>query len=216
MSEQTGGRFDTFQALEPDKRQRIIDAALGEFAEKGYDRASTNTIAANAKIGKGMLFYYFGSKEDLFDFLCEYAIEFIRREFLDEFDANTGDFIERQRRLATAKRRAMEKKPLLFALFVSFYGPKNSEYAAKYSDTLSAYRAEFAKKLYDNIDLSLFCANIDPMNAIQYITWLLDGYTAEIERKLAAGSLDTGDVDEWARFDTFIGDLNKLFYNREE
>ncbi|MDR2043627.1 MAG: TetR/AcrR family transcriptional regulator [Clostridium sp.] len=72
------GRFDVFHSLEPEKQKRILDAALREFADKGFKRASTNA----ARIGKGMLFYYFGSKEELFDFLCEYTMEFARNTYL--------------------------------------------------------------------------------------------------------------------------------------
>ncbi|MGC4018669.1 MAG: TetR/AcrR family transcriptional regulator [Muricomes sp.] len=72
----SGSNFDAFHALEEEKQTRIINAALVEFSVKGYKRASTNVIAEKAQIGKGMLFYYFGSKEELFHFLCEYTIEF--------------------------------------------------------------------------------------------------------------------------------------------
>ena len=45
------------------KRQRILDAAIREFAEHGYDKASTNSIVKEAGIAKGLLFHYFGSKK---------------------------------------------------------------------------------------------------------------------------------------------------------
>ena len=47
-------------------KQRILDAALREFSEKGIAGARVDAIAARAKVNKRMLYYYFGSKEGLF------------------------------------------------------------------------------------------------------------------------------------------------------
>ena len=54
--------MEKFNSLDEEKRQKILDAALMEFAEHGYEKASTNRIVKEAGIGKGMLFYYFKSK----------------------------------------------------------------------------------------------------------------------------------------------------------
>ncbi|MGI6412409.1 MAG: FtsX-like permease family protein [Syntrophomonadaceae bacterium] len=51
-----------FYSLEKDKQERIINAALKEFARSGYERASTNVIIKEAEISKGSLFNYFNSK----------------------------------------------------------------------------------------------------------------------------------------------------------
>lgn len=47
-------------------RRRILDAALDEFAAKGLDGARVDAIAARAGVNKRMLYYYFGSKDDLY------------------------------------------------------------------------------------------------------------------------------------------------------
>jgi AcrR family transcriptional regulator len=47
-------------------RQRILDAALAEFAAKGFAGARVDTIASRANINKRMLYHYFGDKEGLF------------------------------------------------------------------------------------------------------------------------------------------------------
>jgi len=45
---------------------RILAAALREFSAKGIAGARVDAIAASAKVNKRMLYYYFGSKEGLF------------------------------------------------------------------------------------------------------------------------------------------------------
>ncbi len=47
-------------------REKILDAALIEFGEKGYLHASTNQIYPIAKVSKGLIFKIFGSKANLF------------------------------------------------------------------------------------------------------------------------------------------------------
>jgi AcrR family transcriptional regulator len=45
-----------------DTRERILAAALGAFAEKGFDGSTTREIAARADVTLGLVQYYFGSK----------------------------------------------------------------------------------------------------------------------------------------------------------
>ena len=47
-------------------RERILSAALKEFAAKGYAGARVDAIAGRANINKRMLYHYFGDKEGLF------------------------------------------------------------------------------------------------------------------------------------------------------
>jgi AcrR family transcriptional regulator len=47
------------------KREAIFSAALKVFAEKGYHRATIDEIASLSGIGKGSVYRYFRSKEDL-------------------------------------------------------------------------------------------------------------------------------------------------------
>ena len=47
-------------------RQRILDAALEEFAAKGLDAARIEDIADQAGTNRRMAYYYFGSKEGLY------------------------------------------------------------------------------------------------------------------------------------------------------
>ena len=48
-----------------DKRRVILDAALHVFAKRGYAAARISDIAAEAGVGKGTVYLYFASKEDL-------------------------------------------------------------------------------------------------------------------------------------------------------
>jgi len=58
----------------------ILAAATQEFARYGLGGARVDRIALRAKANKRMLYYYFGSKEDLFLAVLERAYENIRAE----------------------------------------------------------------------------------------------------------------------------------------
>jgi AcrR family transcriptional regulator len=49
-----------------DSRSAIFRAAALEFAERGYEAAGTDRIAARARVNKAMLYYHFGSKGALY------------------------------------------------------------------------------------------------------------------------------------------------------
>ena len=47
-------------------RQRIIDSAIQEFNEYGYDNASLNHVCKIRNISKGIIYHYFKDKDDLY------------------------------------------------------------------------------------------------------------------------------------------------------
>ncbi|MFI5613901.1 TetR family transcriptional regulator [Amycolatopsis sp. NPDC051903] len=55
------------------KRQRLLDAAFAEFAAHGIAGARVDRIAARAECSAGLVYTYFGSKDDLFDAVFEAA-----------------------------------------------------------------------------------------------------------------------------------------------
>lgn len=48
-------------------RERILEATEELFIELGFDGVSMNDVAVRAGVVKGLVFYYFGNKKDLFD-----------------------------------------------------------------------------------------------------------------------------------------------------
>jgi AcrR family transcriptional regulator len=59
-------------------RAEIIEVATREFADRGYTGARVDEIAAKTSTTKRMIYYYFGSKEDLFLAVLEQAYRRIR------------------------------------------------------------------------------------------------------------------------------------------
>ena len=66
---------DTFLNLPVEKRRRVEEAALREFAEKGYQKASIQAIARAAGVAKGSMYQYFKGKDQLFLYIFSLAIK---------------------------------------------------------------------------------------------------------------------------------------------
>lgn len=61
-------------------RERILDAAVAEFAERGFAGARVDSIAARAQINKRMLYAYVGNKKELWVAALERVYEAKRIE----------------------------------------------------------------------------------------------------------------------------------------
>jgi AcrR family transcriptional regulator len=59
----------------PSARERILDAALDVFSDKGFHMATVDEIAERAEVGKGTLYRYFSNKEGLFTELVRLRLE---------------------------------------------------------------------------------------------------------------------------------------------
>ena len=75
-------------------RQDILDAAIAEFAEHGLSGARVDAIAERTHVSKRMIYYYFGSKEQLYLAVLEKLYGDIRTTEaalrLDELDPETA------------------------------------------------------------------------------------------------------------------------------
>lgn len=99
-------------------RQRILDAAGEEFARKGYEGASLNTVWAEKGISKGIIYHHFRDKEELYllcvddCFAC--FTEFLRRTA----DTLTGSPQEQIRDYFDARLQFFGEHPRQAGIFV--------------------------------------------------------------------------------------------------
>jgi len=55
------------EKIREERREQILQAALEVFAEKGYHNARVSDVAARAGVSQGTIYWYFKSKEELFE-----------------------------------------------------------------------------------------------------------------------------------------------------
>lgn len=67
-------------------KERLLESAKAEFAEKGYMKASLRKICAGAGVTTGALYFFFKDKEDLFTAIVGQPFDGLKEIMLQHFD----------------------------------------------------------------------------------------------------------------------------------
>jgi len=167
--------YEKFMKLDEEKRTRIINAAMKEFCY-GYKKASTDAIVREARISKGLLFHYFGTKENLFEFIVLHAQDVMQSEYIDLLNLGNQDVLEAMWQGALLRKDISDKYPYIHdfskGIHAHIVDMPNSELFL----TLMQENEEVFKELLRNSDTSLLRDDIDPRRALPLIMWALDGF----------------------------------------
>ncbi len=110
--------YENFERIPSAERDRILNACIDEFAQKGYEQASTNAIVKQAGIPKGTLFFFFGNKKDLYLYVIDHAI----RKYAEMAQQNWGelpsDLFDRLLYLGRERMKFAVSQPQLYRLFL--------------------------------------------------------------------------------------------------
>lgn len=85
---------ERFLHLPEEKKKRIIEAALKEFARVSYDEISINRIIQDADIPRGSFYQYFRDKQDLQIFLLEGFREQLKKKVEIYLEEERGDLFQ--------------------------------------------------------------------------------------------------------------------------
>ncbi|AZU64693.1 TetR/AcrR family transcriptional regulator [Neobacillus mesonae] len=171
--------FTKFLNLDQEKQDRIINAAIKEFAQKGYDNASTNEIVKEAEISKGLLFHYFGNKKQLYLFLFDYCYDLIADEFFKKIDLSEADFFSRMRQAVIIKMELLANYPELFNFLQAVYLEESKEIKQEFENKLKQLLEINFAKMYENIDTSKFRDDIEQEKILKIITWTFEKLSDE-------------------------------------
>ncbi len=112
-------------------RERIVEAALEAFAEKGFRGASTRDIANRAGTNQGLITYHFQSKDALWRAAADRIIGLLQKELGEHLAGlEFANPRERRREAIRAYVRFAAAHPELFRLMVD--EGKNSEERMKW------------------------------------------------------------------------------------
>ncbi len=108
----------TFLNLDAVKQRRIVDAALKEFSEHGYEGASINRLVFGLGISKGSIFKYFRNKNSLFLFVFEHALRLVKDELRKvRSDTNELEVFDRIRQALLNGIRFVRKNPKISSIY---------------------------------------------------------------------------------------------------
>ena len=75
----------------PETRERILEAALDVFTERGFEGASARQIAARAGANHGLIAYYFGNKKKLWQAAVDHAFGDMQAQLEATLERNAMD-----------------------------------------------------------------------------------------------------------------------------
>ncbi|EIJ80194.1 TetR family transcriptional regulator [Bacillus methanolicus PB1] len=205
--------YSKFLNLSPDKQERILNAALKEFSQKGYEKASTNEIVKEAEISKGLLFHYFKNKKELFLFLYDHFVEIIMDEFYSKIDWNERDLLMRFREITVLEFELMKKYPDIFNFFMAAYHEESADVKIELEKRNKEILVSSYQKLFTDIDTSKFKQGIDINRAINIIIWTMEGFSNEQQKKEKLRSVDQINMDEiLSEINHYLNLLKTFFY----
>ncbi|MEN0073267.1 MAG: TetR/AcrR family transcriptional regulator [Paracraurococcus sp.] len=116
-------RQETRSRLPPEARMpQILDAAIEEFAERGYAGARMAAVASRAGIAKGLIYHYFPSKAELFQAsiaACARPIFEDAERRLSGFQGSARQLLADLIGLAYARIREEQRERALFRLILT-------------------------------------------------------------------------------------------------
>lgn len=166
--------YSKFNNLKPEKQKQIINAAIKEFVQSGFEKASTNEIVKRANISKGSLFNYFNSKKDLYLYLIEYGSQVIVN-LNEQIDLSENDLFKRIERVGLQKFYIQQKYPQVFDFLASTKQEESVEVKDIIKQRLNPIYNQAMNKLYKDIDYSKFREGIDIEKAIEILNWTMFG-----------------------------------------
>jgi len=129
---------NTFFNLTEKKKNRVINAAIDEFSEKGYTKASITNIVNKAEIAKGSYYQYFEDKTDLYRYVLKKAVQkklkYVKKELKDY---NGNDFFKYWRKLNIAGLKYAEDNTKLAKIASQIVKNKNEEF---YQSIIDEYK----------------------------------------------------------------------------
>jgi len=209
-------KFEKLENLANEKKQRIINAALNEFADHDYDNASTNRIVEAADIGKGMLFYYFHSKKDLYYYLVDYSLDIVTEEFLNHIDESITNFLERLKHISQIKLTYFWEYPEVNHFMGTHLLQESTNLPEDLNKKLEKAIASGNEKMYHAHPETTtnIRDDIDAEKAAQLMEWALIGYQQDTLQRFKGQNMKDIDLDQlWDEFDDYLDILQTVFYD---
>ncbi len=173
----------------PSRKDRILDAALVEFAQRGAAGARTAAIADAAGVNKQLIFYYFGSKAGLYEAVLR--TQLISSITEPPIPAASASPIERTRaflhRFWGGLARRPEVGPLLIRALAES-GPAR----ATLTGALGELEGRLASIVTEGQGHGYVRDDVDPRSAAAQIVCLLLGYLVREGTEMGRGPSSEG------------------------
>jgi AcrR family transcriptional regulator len=178
------------RALASDKAARIVAAMRTSVAERGTAGSTFDQVARAAGVSRGLLHYYFGTKERLLIEVVRHDCD-VRQAALAAGLAQAASADDVIAVLVASLEEVVRNDPgfvtLIFELFV--LSRRHEDVAAEFSELLQRLREQVAGVLRDKQTQGVLALGADPEAVVDVLFALGDGMML---RMLADGERDFG------------------------
>ncbi|WP_245844057.1 TetR/AcrR family transcriptional regulator [Oceanobacillus rekensis] len=199
--------YSNFDKLKAEKKELIINVAIKEFVQNGFDKASTNEIVKEAKISKGSLFNYFISKKDLYVYLIEYGIQIIESLY-EQIDLNETDLFKRIENIGLQKLHIHRNFPHVFDFLASSTQEESEEVKDMIKHKVDSIYDRGTEIIYRNIDYTMFREEIDIEKAIEILNWTMFGFGDKAIQQINSfedvGEFGDQYLKEWEKYSEIL------------
>lgn len=166
--------------LSGDKAQRIVDAMRESVAKRGAAGSTFEHVAREAGVSRGLLHYYFGTKERL-------LVEVVRRDTelrVERLDARLGpaqsidDVVDA---LVSSLTEVIENEPGFFLLLYELFsaGRRNPDIQREVGQLFEKTRSHVADVLRSKDEEGVLSLRFAPEDVVSYLFALGDGFALQ-------------------------------------
>ena len=150
-----------------EKKAHIIESAAKVFAKKGFSGTVVADIATEAGIGKGTVYEYFNSKDDLFFAVFEWFSQKTAAAAVVKFSALTGSTSERLKAMEESIINVVTEAKELYSLSMEFWAASaSSKMRERFKEAFRQNYAEFrdiiSSLIQEGIERGEFRSDLDP------------------------------------------------------
>lgn len=165
---------EIFKNISDEKRDLIINSAMKEFTVNSFEKASTNNIIKEAGISKGALYHYFSTKQELYDMLVKFSMEYPIEKVLEALDWGITDFFKRIEQITIAKINIMNEYPYIYDFMMATRENISTKDTVEKVEKISPNL--YYRVYNENIDFSLFKEGLDMQKVIHIIQSSFEKY----------------------------------------
>jgi AcrR family transcriptional regulator len=202
----------TFFNLPAEKREKIVNAAVEEFAEYGLENASTNRIVKNSSIAKGSFYQYFEDKQDVFMHLLD-VIEHMEMEYFKDKHppSNNMDTFQYFHWLVkTGMEFGLAHPRMIQAAWRVLLGE-----GFYYGKNLAEYRQKTTTALTTMIKQAMERGEVDPSVDVELAVMVMETWSNAITTYVLNEGIKQKDVMEWMRSPKTQERIDKMLYVME-
>ncbi|MEG1494496.1 MAG: TetR/AcrR family transcriptional regulator [Gordonibacter sp.] len=191
--------FEKFESLPEERREAIVGAAVETFGLSDYKGASTDAIARKAGISKGLLFFYFKNKRELYLYLMRHLMDVVTKVVVDERFYEIDDFFELFKYAANRKKDALSKMPYLLDFSIRAFYPEHKDVKDTMNGWTQAQIDLMFSTFFKNVRLDKFRDGVEPKKVVDMMIWMADGYLHQQRSMSRAIDIDAlmVEFDEW-------------------